>query len=104
MSGRMQIDTDRVASLARDLADAADSLLATARAAVDVPPLTPSTTTWADATSRHDAGVAAVTAMLTDLAERASSVADALVAAVATTTEQDVRTARSVRGAAGDLR
>ncbi|WP_299575543.1 hypothetical protein [uncultured Williamsia sp.] len=102
MSGRMEIDTDRVRSLARVLADAADGLSAAARTAADVPPLGPSPTAWADAAARHDAGLAAVADTLGVLADRAATVADALVAAVGATRAQDAQTARSIADASGE--
>lgn len=102
MSGRMEIDTDRVGSLARDLADAAAGLHTAARTAADVPPLGPSATAWADATARHDAGLAAAADVLGLLADRATSVADALAAAVGTTTAQDTQSSRSIARASGE--
>lgn len=102
MSERMEIDTHRVRSLARDLAAAADSLFAAARTAGDVPPLGPSTAAWVHATARHDAGLAAVADALGLLATRSSSVADALVSAVGTTTAQDTQTARAIARSSGE--
>ena len=102
VSGRMEIDTDRVGSLARDLADAADDLHAAAHTAADVRPLGPAPAAWGDATARHDAGLAGVVDAIGALAVRATSIADAVLAAVATTAAQDTRTARSIARAPGE--
>lgn len=96
MGARMEIDTARVGTLAGSLAAEADRLRAAARSAVGAPSLTSSAPAWAEVLSRHDAAVAAVGDVLTGLADRTSSVADALVAAVGTTAIQDVETARAI--------
>ncbi|MGZ8179206.1 hypothetical protein ACXVUM_14860 [Williamsia sp. SKLECPSW1] len=104
MSGRMAIDTTRVAALARDLTAAADDLAAGAASARSLTTSsTPTSAPWVDAVARHDAGVAAVPAALGVLGDRARSVADALVAAVGTTVAQDSAAARSVRDAGAGL-
>ncbi|MEH3156419.1 MAG: hypothetical protein PGN29_14120 [Gordonia paraffinivorans] len=104
MGARMEIDTTRVGVLARDLAVAADRLHAAARSTAAIPAPRPSAPAWADVLTRHAVGVGSVADLLTGLADRAASVADALVAAVGTTTTQDADTARAVARALGEQR
>ncbi|GAA1895887.1 hypothetical protein [Williamsia serinedens] len=96
MGARMEIDTARVGALARDLAVAADRLHTAARSTAPVLAVTSSTSPWADILSRHDAGLAAVGDVLAGLADRTSSLADALVAAVGTTATRDADIARGI--------
>ncbi|MEH3157180.1 MAG: hypothetical protein PGN29_18380 [Gordonia paraffinivorans] len=102
MSGRMEIDTTRVGALARELSDAAHDLRTVSRPSTPGAADDPSTP-WADALARHRAGVDAVAPLLSAVADRADAVADALVAAVGTTTAQDRSTAGRI-DRAGDLR
>jgi hypothetical protein len=104
MNGRMEIDTTRVAALARTLADTAEDLYSSTRIVADLPPLRQSTAAWIDAADRHDAGVHAVVDVLTALADHTAGVADTLVGAVGITAAQDLRTARSIAGAPGEQR